>query len=968
VDDPDYYLDVYVGRLPASTTSELDIVVDKIISYENNTDWSWYKKFAIAALNLFDPPVDPEDINEGEYSAGLLTADLQVKGYSTQTMYESLGQVSSSAIINAINGGLGLISMIGHGTYNAWGNSTGALFWHNSNIASLNNGVKLPVGHQASCLTAAFDNDAPSKYPGPSNVDGMAEEFVKKQGGAHIANYGYSRVAYGGKGTDHPNVTSGYMNSALFNLLATDPITTGKAFNDARNDCLQEFGLSFVGDFKHAAMFTLIGDPSTILGGVGLTVTATPSEVAGAPGENAQLTIKVKNTGPYTTTAIVPDLGQHLLDPGQFVDIPVFHYIPMTKMAGEKYTLNFSAESSVNGRRAMDFVEVTVDEVQGINFTVEDNTVSVIPGGQIIFEANLVNGGNDYENILLTFDDIPDGWSGGFEKSTLPLDPYGANSTNITIEAPEQVEAGNYTINVTASIQGAAIEETIELVIQVLEIHGIAVTCVDPGEDLEPGGVTGVILELSNEGNVLEPVNFIPVAYPDGWIVLFKGAPAVMLEPYDNDYLTFTVFASQDALVGSYPITIRFNSSQESVDFQFNVTVKMVRGMEINIPLVTAKDGEATTVQIHVNNTGNVPEAIDMEYSDVPENWEIQFDMESFDLVAFGGQAVNMEINVPAATAPGVYYFDVVATTGDQLEQEAEVNVTVLERVDGSATLQTEKLSGKPGDSLRNTVVFENTGNVKETVSLSVVDAKGLTVNVEEIAVSVDTGTTATLDFRLKIPGDATVEGTYSYVISVQRTKGDSIELNGTVEILRVFGVDIKVASDMTFNRKVTITNTGNSEEAFAISLKGTTASWATPSENTIVLAPGKSKNIFIEINPPGNAQEGRYKLEVVATSSWGDSGKEDLEFVVTKTDGGTSGSGAEWAIGAALITAIVIVLLLWFFMRPRKPAADEMDEETTFEDIEKDEDDDRYRGRPSDYELPEDGDDIAEKENEAEK
>jgi len=48
-DKMDFYPDVTVGRIPFRKESEIDIVVNKIIEYENNADDSWFKKAIMIA-------------------------------------------------------------------------------------------------------------------------------------------------------------------------------------------------------------------------------------------------------------------------------------------------------------------------------------------------------------------------------------------------------------------------------------------------------------------------------------------------------------------------------------------------------------------------------------------------------------------------------------------------------------------------------------------------------------------------------------------------------------------------------------------------------------------------------------------------------------------------------------------------------------------------------------------------------
>ena len=71
-DHPDLYAEVYLGRLPASTVADTDLLIDKIINYVTPVDPSYMDKAMFLAEVLFPYPWDPGDtieVNGREYAA-----------------------------------------------------------------------------------------------------------------------------------------------------------------------------------------------------------------------------------------------------------------------------------------------------------------------------------------------------------------------------------------------------------------------------------------------------------------------------------------------------------------------------------------------------------------------------------------------------------------------------------------------------------------------------------------------------------------------------------------------------------------------------------------------------------------------------------------------------------------------------------------------------------------------------------
>lgn len=147
--------DMLIGRLPVKTKTEAEIVIKKIINYENNTkinDWN-KRVFFIAD--------DPDE--EGNYPAqsdylvnNFIPNDFTVvKAYlddSTKLDTQALDSFKN-AIINQLNEGCLVTNYLGHGNVTRWSHE---LLFDTSSVANLNNNYNLPFVVSLSCLNGYF--------------------------------------------------------------------------------------------------------------------------------------------------------------------------------------------------------------------------------------------------------------------------------------------------------------------------------------------------------------------------------------------------------------------------------------------------------------------------------------------------------------------------------------------------------------------------------------------------------------------------------------------------------------------------------------------------------------------------------------------------------------------------------------------------------------------------------------------
>ena len=178
-EDDDYLtIDIPIGRFPVDDSSELDTIVSKSITYEQNycDEEEWHK----SVLTVLGKDVSPSDI---PYHVREGLVDLA--GWNTTEVIWQEGGTATQVQSN-IAEGKSIVVYAGHGDTDGWLN----INYMNSNILALTNGERLPIVLSQACLTGSFQGSS----------DCMGEAFLKNANGGAVAFIGASQEVGAGFG------------------------------------------------------------------------------------------------------------------------------------------------------------------------------------------------------------------------------------------------------------------------------------------------------------------------------------------------------------------------------------------------------------------------------------------------------------------------------------------------------------------------------------------------------------------------------------------------------------------------------------------------------------------------------------------------------------------------------------------------------------------------------------------------
>jgi len=287
IDGVDLYADVHIGRLACTNGDELEIVINKIITYEKETyGTSWFKQIILAGGDTFPPfyQFADRDVFEGEITNAHVAQSLP--DFQSTLLWSSKHSLNALTFNRAITKGAGFLSYAGHGFEHGWGTyrpnamRDKLILYYMPFVKLLRNKDKLPIVFFDACLTAKLDfniTDLDEYYPtliqflvGFTKLEYdtsvfypcFAWSFIKEEGGGAIATIGSTRTAYTWVNEYGVFGGAGYLDVSFFEAYE-EGVTVGEMLTFAQNDYIENVGL----DYFTIEEFILLGDPSLIVGG-----------------------------------------------------------------------------------------------------------------------------------------------------------------------------------------------------------------------------------------------------------------------------------------------------------------------------------------------------------------------------------------------------------------------------------------------------------------------------------------------------------------------------------------------------------------------------------------------------------------------------------------------------------------------------------------------------------------------------
>jgi len=241
LDGNDNLPEIAVGRFSTASESEVSLIVNKTIAYEDNPTGNWIDN-ALLVAHEEDSPGKYEGCKEDvRLAVDTLSGTYRAKFPVFSTAYGASG-ASNQDVINAINAGQAVVNYRGHGSQTAWTDwNTGNEYFDSTDIAALDNGERTPVVFSIACSNNKLD----------ASGNCFGEDFTQTDDAA-VAFLGATRPSY-----TSPNHT--YDKQLFATIFDEGTQNIGNASNIAAVRIIQNHG---VYGSRNAQMYLWLGDPS----------------------------------------------------------------------------------------------------------------------------------------------------------------------------------------------------------------------------------------------------------------------------------------------------------------------------------------------------------------------------------------------------------------------------------------------------------------------------------------------------------------------------------------------------------------------------------------------------------------------------------------------------------------------------------------------------------------------------------
>lgn len=244
-----------------------------------------------------------------------------------------------------------------------------------------------------------------------------------------------------------------------------------------------------------------------------------------------------------------------------------------------RYTFMLRATDAAGGVSTLPItIEVTEQGTFKTELETEQPSMQGTADSKFEYKVTLRNRTAD-EQLYALSAAAPRGWSVQFEVSnqkvtSVKVDANATRDISVTIDPPEEIEAGTYTIPVTAQAGSFSAEEKLE--VQITGTYKMELTTPTGrlSTDITAGREKMVELQLNNTGST-ELIDIkLSQAAPVDWEVRFEPENISSLLPGESATAKAYIKASGKAIAGDYVVSLKAQTPEASDSADFRITVE----------------------------------------------------------------------------------------------------------------------------------------------------------------------------------------------------------------------------------------------------------------------------------------------------------------------------------------------------------------------------------------------------------
>lgn len=345
---------------------------------------------------------------------------------------------------------------------------------------------------------------------------------------------------------------------------------------------------------------------------------------------------------------------------------------------------------------SMSFAQLSLAEETVASPYIEISTqypsITVKSGDSLTFDLDVENQTGVSQDIALSVQSIPEGWSGTFsasgrETTLVHIKDGNVNSElDFNLDIPLDAENGDYTISLQA--QGQGYKDTMELYLKVdaEEIGESSLNVEYPSQE----GTADTTFTYSGTliNNTLSDQNYsFSSNAPAGWSVSVTPSgestkvSALDVPARSSQGISIEVVVPANVEAGDYDISIAATSASEKMTADLTATITGTYAVELNTPSgrlsFDTYPNKGTTVSLTITNTGNTDLTNVNLTSSMPSGWTAAFASESIDLIEAGATVETTVTITPGEDAMSGDYSGTIRAQNSNASDAAEFRITV---------------------------------------------------------------------------------------------------------------------------------------------------------------------------------------------------------------------------------------------------------------------------------------------------
>lgn len=305
--------------------------------------------------------------------------------------------------------------------------------------------------------------------------------------------------------------------------------------------------------------------------------------------------------------------------------------------------------------------------------------ISVTPGEDISYGVDVINDMTEVQHVTFSMEDLPEGWiysirAGGNSIQQLSIRPEHEEEITIEVNAPLEIDKGDYRFNLVANSEGG-VTSNLPFLVKVSEQGTFKTEFSTDQPNLEGHADSEFSYTTTLKNQTAEDQHYgLSAKAPKGWSVQFKAdgssVTSVTIEPNQTKDITVDIIPAANVIAEKYTIPITASSGSATEELELEAVITGRYSVELTPPSGNLSSdivaGGNKIIDLVIENNGTA-ELGDINLSaNTPPNWKVSFNHDSIATLAAGEQTtVKATVTAPDDAIAGDYVTTFNASTAE---------------------------------------------------------------------------------------------------------------------------------------------------------------------------------------------------------------------------------------------------------------------------------------------------------------